>query len=414
MNIRVHLSFLLLACLPGLCAPPPGISPRARALHFGAIVLDTHDDTTQRLLDPAFDLGARHADGSVDIPRMREGGLKALFFSIWIPGSVTGPQAVERALAQIEAVRRQARLHPRDLALATTAAGVRRAVARHRIAALMGVEGGHMINNDLKILDRFFDLGVRYMTLTHSENVGWADSSTDKPAHDGLTDFGRKVVAEMNRLGMIVDISHVSDKTFRDVLEANRAPVIASHSSCRALCDAPRNMSDRMIQDLAAKGGVIQINYNDGFLSQAFKDAWTANGSRLSKEIDAKVAERCGKDDACGGIEETRLVKEYVASGKLPRVDWTMIIEHIDHAVKLVGARHVGLGSDFDGAIMPEGMEDPSQLPKITEALLQKGYSSRDIRGILGGNVLRVMRQVEGVARRMARESRRKAPGQGR
>jgi membrane dipeptidase len=380
------------------------VSSKARALHFGTIVVDTHDDTTQRLLDPAFDLAARHADGNIDIPRMREGGLGALFFSIWIPGTVTGPPAVERALAQIEAVRRQATLHPRDIALATTADEIRRAAAQHRIAALIGIEGGHMIADDLKNLDRFFDLGARYMTLTHSVNVDWADSSGDKPAHNGLTDLGKQVVAEMNRLGMIVDISHVSDKTFYDVLAVSKAPVLASHSSCRAICNAPRNMSDTMIRDLAAKGGVIQINYFNGFLSQAYWDALEADGGRLDKELDAKAAQKCGQDVPCSEAERLRLEAAYVAAGRLPRVEWTAIVDHIDHAVKLVGAEHVGLGSDFDGASMPNGMEDASHLPQITEALLQKGYSSRDIRNILGGNTLRVMTEVEATASRLRRQ----------
>ena len=407
---RPTTSFLFgyaLAVLPALCSPPPeAISPKARALHFSAVVIDTHDDTTQRLLDPTFDLGVRHADGGIDIPRMREGGLNALFFSIWIPGTITGPKAVEQALTQIEAVRRQARLHPRDLVLATTAKDIRRAVARHKIAALMGIEGGHMINEALTTLDRFFELGVRYMTLTHSKNVTWADSSGEAPAHNGLTDFGQKVVANMNRLGMIVDISHVSDKTFYDVLALSQAPVIASHSSCRALCAAPRNMTDQMIKDLAATGGVIQINYYNGFLSQPFKNATLAQDSRIEKEIDALIKQHCGDDIACGDLEYLRLEREYMETGKLPRVDWMAIVDHIDHAVKLVGAEHVGLGSDFDGATMPFGMEDASHLPQITEALLKKGYSDRDIRNILGGNMLRVMQQVETVSERMRQRKR--------
>src|SRR5215471_14689819 len=213
------------------------ISERAKKLHFSSIVVDTHDDTTQLLLDPNFNLAERHAAGSIDIPRMREGGLGAIFFSIWMPSKINGPQAVQKALDQIDAVRETARKHPGDLALATTAEEVRRAHAEHKIAALMGVEGGHMIGNDLAVLRLYAALGVRYMTLTHSGNDEWADSSTDTPAHNGLTDFGKDVVREMNRLGMVVDISHVSDKTFYDALTVSKAPMIASHSSCRALCD---------------------------------------------------------------------------------------------------------------------------------------------------------------------------------
>jgi membrane dipeptidase len=376
------------------------ISPKAREVHFRSIVVDTHDDTTQRFLNPKFDLGERHTDGDIDIPRMRDGGLGAIFFSIWIPGTVTGQPAVDRALAQINAVREQVRLHPTDLTLATTAAEVRRAHASGKIAVLMGVEGGHMINSDLAVLRNFASLGVRYMTLTHSVNDEWADSSTDKPAHNGLTDFGKQVVREMNRLGVMVDISHVSDKTFYDVLAITSAPVIASHSSCRALCDAPRNMTDQMIKDLAANGGVIQINYHMGFLSQEFRNATQAN-PQIAKEIQAAVEKRCGEDLACQLLEDEKFTREAIAQGKLPRVDWTKIIDHIDHAVKLVGADHVGLGSDFDGANMPYGMEDASHLPQITDALLKKGYSEADVEKILGGNTLRVMQQVEAASRKM-------------
>ena len=375
------------------------ISPAARELHSQSIVIDTHDDTTQRLLDPKFDFGALHSDGSVDIPRMRAGGLSAIFFSIWIPGTVTGPTAVQRGLDQINAVRETVARHPNDLVLCTTAEEIRRAKAGGKIAVLMGVEGGHMINNSLANLDKFFALGVRYMTLTHTVNTDWADASTDKPAHNGLTDFGKQVVREMNRLGMMVDISHVADKTFYDVLAVSKAPLIASHSSCRALCSAPRNMTDDMIKALAAKGGVMQINYHIGFLSQQFQDASKAH-PELGKEIEAESKKRCSENEACQLIEADKITREMVAQGKLPRVDWTEIIKHIDHAVKLVGADHVGLGSDFDGADMPYGMEDVSDIPRITDALLAKGYSPADVRKILGGNTLRLMQDVEAAAQK--------------
>jgi membrane dipeptidase len=374
------------------------ISARARKLHFLSIVVDTHDDTTQRFLDGKFDLGPRDARGSIDIPRMKEGGLSAIFFSIWMPSKVTGPEAVKRALVQIDAVREQVRKHPGDLVFATTAEEVRAAHKQGRIAALMGVEGGHMIASDLGVLRSYAALGVRYMTLTHSGNDEWADSSTDTPAHNGLTDFGKDVVREMNRLGVIVDISHVSDKTFYDALGVSKAPLFASHSSCRAICNAPRNMTDEMIKALAAKGGVIQINYHVGFLSQEYRNAATPE---LAKQIDEEAKKRCGDDEGCQLIESDKVTREFVAQGKLPRVDWTKIIEHIDHAVKIAGADHVGLGSDFDGANMPFGMEDASKLPQITEALLRKDYSESDIKKILGENTLRVMTEVERVSREL-------------
>jgi membrane dipeptidase len=375
------------------------LSARARKLHFAALVVDTHDDTTQRFLDGDFDLGLRSPAGSIDIPRMKEGGLGAIFFSIWIPSKITGPEAIKHALDQIDAVREQVRRHPTQIVLATTAGEIREAHRQGKIAALMGVEGGHMIASDLGALRSYAALGVRYMTLTHSGNDEWADASTDTAVHNGLTDFGKDVVREMNRLGMMVDISHVSDKTFYDALTVSKAPLIASHSSCRAICDAKRNMTDQMIKDLASKGGVIQINYHVGFLSDEFMNA--DKNPEITKAIAAEVERRCGNKEGCQLIEGDRITREYVQQGKLPRVDYMKIIDHIDHAVKLVGADHVGLGSDFDGANMPFGMEDATKLPQITEALLRKGYSDDDIRKILGENTLHVMAEVERVSREL-------------
>jgi membrane dipeptidase len=396
------ISFLIVAAL---ALSSVSVSEKARKLHFSSIVVDTHDDTTQRFLDGKFDLSERANTGSIDIPRMKEGGLNAIFFSVWIPSKVTGPEAVRRALQQIDVVREQVRIHPRDLVLATTVAQIREAKKKGQIAALMGVEGGHMINSDLTVLRKFAGLGVRYMTLTHSGNDEWADSSTDKAVHNGLTDFGKDVVRKMNRLGVMLDISHVSDKTFADALAVSKAPMIASHSSCRAICDAPRNMTDEMMKALAAKGGVVQINYHVGFLSQEFRDAEKAD-PKINAEIGQEVNKRCGDNEACQLLEGDKLTREAVEKGKLPRVGYEKIIEHIDHAVRVAGADHVGLGSDFDGANMPYGMEDASKLPLITEALLKKGYSESDVRKILGENTLRVMAEVERVSRDLSANSK--------
>jgi membrane dipeptidase len=387
--------FLMLAA-----ASAQSVSERAKRLQSSSIVVDTHDDTTQRLLDPQFDLAARHPDGNIDIPRMREGGLTAIFFSIWIPGKIMGPEAVQKALKQIDAVRETVRRQRNELLLATTAEDVRSAKEQNKIAALMGVEGGHMMGNDLAVLRTFAALGVRYMTLTHMENNEWADSSTAKPEHNGLTDFGKEVVREMNRLGVIVDISHVSDKTFYDVLATTKAPAFASHSSCRALCSAARNMTDEMIHDLAKNGGVIQINYHVGFLSQEFRDYEVAHPD-AEKEINEEVKKRCGDNESCKSVTGDQVVRDFMEAGKLPKVDWNLIVEHIDHAVKIAGADHVGLGSDFDGAVMPMGMQDVTHIPQITDALLKKGYSESDIRKILGENTLRVLSEVQRVSREL-------------
>jgi len=350
---------------------------RAARLHQQAIVVDTHIDTTQLLLRDGWDFMARHAARTaggrdenashVDYPRAREGGLDAAFFSIYMPGTVTGPEAVKRSLLLIDAVRRLAEQHPGEIALATSAADVRAANKAGKFAALMGMEGGHMIDDNLSILRDYQRLGVRYLTLSHSVNTNWSDSSGDKPAHNGLTDFGKDVVRELNRLGVMVDISHVADKTFWDALEVSRAPLLASHSSCRALSGHPRNMTDDMIKALGAKGGVIMINYSTTFLSNELYEATQNN----------------------------------VPAAERPRVSWEKIVDHIDHAVKLVGAAHVGLGSDFDGTTVPDGMDDVSKLPKITAALRQKGYAEQDVRNILGENILRLMEKVEEVGREL-------------
>jgi membrane dipeptidase len=379
--------------------PADDIADRAHKIHFSSIVVDTHDDTPQRMLFEHFDLAHRDSEGNIDIPRMRDGGLNAIFFSIWAPVNITGPAATKRAMDLISVVRDQVQKHPQDLALCTTAAEVRAAHDQGKIAALMGIEGGHMINNDLAVLRQFAKLGARYMTLTHTADLDWAGSSGDDAKHIGLTPFGKTVVLEMNKLGMMVDISHVSDKTFYDALAASKAPMIASHSSCRAICDAPRNMTDDMIKALAAKGGVIQINYHVGFLSQAYRDA-SAKSAEQKARI-AAVDKAAGENEAASIREGEKVTHQMMSEGKLPEVDWQAIVDHIDHAVKLVGADHVGLGSDFDGAVMPRGMEDCSKLPKLTEALLRRGYSEDDIRKILGGNTLRVMEAVERVSREM-------------
>jgi len=370
----------------------------AAAIHQRAIVIDSHGDTTQRLFfDKNFDISARHEDGNIDVPRMREGGLDALFFSIWVPSTVTGPPAVERALQLIDSVHEAVRAHPESLVLATTASDVRKAAADGRIAALMGMEGGHMIDNSLATLREYARLGVRYLTLTHFLNNDWADSSTDKPAHDGLTDFGKDVVRELNRLGVMVDISHVSDKTFADALQVSSVPVIASHSSCRAIANHPRNMTDDMLRALAKNGGVVMINYEVSFLSEENRVASEREGGVVAA-LDAMSA-KCGGDEACSTLELARVTRAAMEDGTLPEVTWEKIVEHIDHAVQVAGIDHVGLGSDFDGATMPIGMEDASQLPKITAALLDKGYTAQDVGKILGGNILRVMEEVERAAR---------------
>jgi membrane dipeptidase len=402
--LSIAVAGVLAAAALGAGRAPDAVSERARKLHFESLVLDTHVDTTLRMARRDWDFRIKHPymppdvrstpesvlqEGHVDLPRIRAGGLRAAFFGIVVRGNTPAPQSVHDALPQIEAVHRLAEELPNEVAFCTTAADVRAAHRSGRLAALLGMEGGHMIANSLPILRTYARLGVRYITLTHFFNTAWADSSGEAPRHNGLTPLGRDIVREMNRVGMMVDISHVSDKTFYDTLEVSRAPLIASHSSCRALAGHVRNMSDEMIKALAAHGGVIHINYNTPYL-EAARFAYWQREEPLFRELRARFPGDAGEPE----------VRREVARrfGPVPRVGWEAIVDHIDHVVRIAGAGHVGLGSDFDGATMPEGMEDVSMLPKITEALVRRGYRDEDIRKILGENTLRVMTEVERVA----------------
>ncbi len=394
-------SWTLLLVVP-LALPAAGdVSERAARLHREAIVIDTHIDTPQRLLDEDFDLAPRDANGHIDIPRMKEGGLDAAFFSIWVdPTKYKTSGASHRALELIDTVYEQVQRHPDQLVLARTAEDIRRAHRQGKIALLMGVEGGHAIEDSLRVLRTYYELGVRYMTLTHFFNNNWADSSTDKPAHNGLTDFGRQVVREMNRLGILVDISHVSDKTFFDAVEVSQAPVIASHSSCRALTNIPRNMGDDLLKGLAKNGGVVHINYgcmfvNPDYRSEQFADLIT-EFNRQQRLADEKYP----NDPKQAALEKYRLQKEYGA--RIPRGSVENVLKHIDHVVQVAGVDHVGLGSDFDGVpCLPEGLDDVTFLPRLTQGLLDRGYSEADIKKILGGNTLRVLEEAERVAGRL-------------
>jgi membrane dipeptidase len=374
------------------------LSARAREIHFSSIVIDAHADTPQRLLFDRFDLGSRDTEGCVDIPRLREGGVGAIFFALWVPVSITGAAATRRAWDLLDAVVKQIEIHGDDLALATSSAEVRVARAENKIAVLLGIEGGHAIDNDLAVLREFQARGVRYMTLTHNAGTEWADSSNEAPRHHGLTEFGKQVIREMNRLGMLVDISHVSDSTFYDVLETSRAPVIASHSCCRALCDAPRNLDDAMIHALASRGGVIHITFHDAFLSQEYANANRVLASE-SAPLEQAATQSFEKNEARKLMEGQWRSDEAIRAGKLPQVSWEKIADHIDYAAEVGGADHVGVGSDFDGAFMPAGMEDTSKLSLLTESLLKRGYREADIRNILGENTLRVMDEAQRVGR---------------
>ena len=358
-------------------------------LYGQTIGMDSHIDTAQRVLIDRADITQRSPVGHVDIPRLKEGGVNAPFFALWVPTYYRGAEAVRRTLDLRDAMQRLFDTHPEQIALALTAADVERITKNGRIAAILAVEGGHQIDNDLAVLRIYHRLGIRSMTLTHFRNTEWADSSTDKPAHNGLTPFGKEVVREMNRLGMIVDVSHVSDKTFFDALAVSTKPVIASHSSCRALSDVVRNMTDEMLQALAKNGGVVGINFGEGFVNQ--KDA-----ERLKADIANATAEPpslSGK--ALDDYAAEELHRDMKATPVAATVD--DVAEHVDHAVKVAGIDHVGIGSDFDGISgPPNGLEDVSKMPALKAALKKKGYSDDDLKKIFGLNTLRVLREVTG------------------
>ncbi len=362
---------------------------RARGISAEAIGIDSHIDTIQRVLIGGADLSQRLSFGHVDIPRLHEGGMKAPFFALWCPVYYKGAEAVRRTLQLRDAMQTVLDAHKDQIELATTAADIERIVKAKKIAAFLTIEGGHQIDNDLAVLRMYYRMGIRSMTLTHFRNNDWADSSTDTPKHNGLTPFGKDVVREMNRLGMLVDVSHVSDKTFYDVIAVSSKPVILSHSSCRALSDVPRNVTDDMLRALAKNGGVIGVNFGEGFLNQ--KDA---EALRKSIAANTQAPDLSGKALDDYAAEEYR--RDFAQSNRaVATVDDA--VAHIDHIVKIAGIDHVGIGSDFDGiSSPPQGLEDVSKMPALVAALLKRGYSERDIKKILGENDLRVIRAVTG------------------
>jgi membrane dipeptidase len=380
--------FLLVAGAVTLCAQND--LARARRIAAEAIGIDSHIDTVQHVIADNVDLGQRLPNGHVDIPRLREGGTKAPFFALWVPVYYPGSEAVRRTLDLRDAMQRVFDAHPDQIELATNATEIERIVKAKKIAAFLALEGGHQIDDDLAVLRMYYRLGIRAMTLTHFKNNHWADSSTDTPEHNGLTPFGKDVVREMNRLGMLVDVSHVSDKTFYDAIAVSSKPVIVSHSSSRAISDIPRNVTDDMLRALARNGGVIGINFGEGFISQKDVAALKAAINNLS----SGPPNLTGKplDDYANEEERKDLAAMHAGLATIPEV-----ADHVDHMVKVAGIDHVGIGSDFDGITSPpKGLEDISKMPYLVLELLKRGYSEADIKKILGGNYLRVIREVTG------------------
>ncbi len=390
----MRASLLRLFVVVGLCtsaALAQEANDRARRIQASVLGVDGHNDTVQRIMFENVDIGNRLTDGAIDIPRLQEGGIHVPFFALWVPTYYKGSEAVRRTLDFRDAMQRVLDKYPDRIELATSAHDIERIVGQKKIAAVLTVEGGHQIDNDLAVLRMYRRMGILSMTLTHFRSNDWADSSTGRPEHNGLTEFGKQVVREMNAIGMIVDISHVSDKSFYDVVQVTTKPVIASHSSCRSFSDVPRNMSDDMLRALAKNGGVVGVNLGAAFLNQ--KDA---------EELKQAISHENALEPNLAGAELDQFAaKEGAESGEshphLGNATVEDAAECIDHIVKVAGIEHVGIGSDFDGTeIVPRGLEDVSKMPNLTEALLKRGYSEGDIKKIMGGNFLRVVREVVG------------------
>jgi membrane dipeptidase len=391
------------AAATAAAAPPRDerLWQRALKLHRSAIIVDGHNDIPTIMVDDDYDIATPSAGKyHTDLARMKQGGMTGEFFSIYVDGKYAKEGgSARRAMDLIDVVYRAAERYPDRLMMATSVADIRRAKRDGKIAALMGIEGGHAIENSLSALRDFYRLGVRYMTLTHNNTNDWADSSRDKPLHNGLTDFGREVVREMNRLGMLVDVSHVSDKTMSDALDVSTAPVIASHSSARALDSHPRNIPDDLLRRIAKNGGVVMVNFYTVFINQKAYDADKERDKRLKPQLDA-LKEKFKGDGKRLEEEQSKLY----AANPLPPTPLSVLIDHIDHIAKVAGIDHVGLGSDFDGGVtLPEGVKDISELPNITYELLRRGYSEQDVRKILGENFLRAFARAEQVARTSTR-----------
>jgi len=369
-------------------------------VHANAIVIDTHADTPQRFVDENWNFTDPLNGGMLNYDSAKKGNLDAQFFSIWVdPNQYPANSSARRTLELIDGTLEQVRKAPDKLQLCTTADQILAAHSRGKFAVLMGIEGGHSIEDSLAVLRDYYRLGVRYMTLTWSKSNNWADSSgdIDDPTiqhHNGLTPFGKQVVQEMNRLGMMVDISHVSDKTFWDVIATTRTPIIASHSSARAITTAPRNMTDEMLLAMKKNNGVVMVNFHQAFIDEQWRLAWNAQKPERQKAHDALEAEYKAKGLPVPYNVSDKIDREFTA--RIGRAPFNSLINHFDHIIKIAGIDHIGIGTDFDGIpVPPDGIDSAADLPKVTAALMAWGYTAEDMKKLLGGNLLRVFREVQ-------------------
>lgn len=409
LNLKILSILALVACALSTFAQtmPKGADPKtwARALriHRKAIIVDGHNDIPSPMLDEDFDLGTNslgkfHKDGDpfhTDLTRFKQGGITGEFFSIYVAASyATSGGSARRALDLIDATYREVEKYPNQLMLCATSSDIKRAKKQNKLCVLMGIEGGHAIEDSLYTLRDFYRLGVRYMTLTHNNTNNWADGCCSEAKHNGLSDFGKDVIKEMNRLGMLVDVSHVSDKTMSDVLDASIAPIIASHSSARFFSDHPRTVPDDLIKRIAKNHGVMMINFYPAFLDQRFRDEDRARTEQLKPQVDA-LKEKFKNDNNA----YNEAVRKLYAENPIFVPDYTRIVDHIDHVRDVAGIDYVGIGSDFDGIpLLPRGMNGAEDLALITYEMLRRGYSEQDILKVLGGNFMRVFEQAENAA----------------
>jgi membrane dipeptidase len=385
------------------------VSEAARGINNSAIIIDTHEDTPQRFLDENYDIGSTNQKDPdfISLGKAHAGKLGAVFFSIWVYPTTNQGHFAKRTLELIDSVYGQVNRYPDQMMMAFTPEDIERAHEQHKFAALMGIEGGHSIENNLSLLRDFYRLGVRYMTLTWNNTNEWADSSGDIEDstishHNGLTNFGKQVVSEMNRLGMMVDISHVSDKTFWDVVSTTRAPVIASHSSSRALIDVPRNLSDDMLRAVAKSGGVVNVAFPGAFIDKHFDEEAISQHKRMLAAAEEYNSKRIASGLPVSSEDTQRFDLEWLEKNQIPRAPLKSLIDQIDHVARVAGVDHVGLGSDSNGRnFLPAEIDTAADFPKITQSLLDRGYLPDDIKKILGGNMLRVFREVTRVSYNM-------------